>query len=90
MLSSGDSYILELYDVVYVWQGKNSSIEEKRAGITLANKYKEEWKKPKDKGLDLTTTAKQDISKIANQHQKAAKLLLDKLGQDFKVTVYHL
>jgi len=26
MLISSDSYILELYDVVYVWQGKNASI----------------------------------------------------------------
>jgi len=122
MLNS-DSYILELYDVVYVWQGKNASIEEKRSGMTLANKYKNEWKKPKgtrisripegtedslfisyfegyyqnavedfgkDKGMDTSTTAKQDISKITNQHQKAAKLMLDQLGKDYTVTVYQL
>lgn len=33
-----------------------------------------------DKGLDLTTSANQDISKIANQHLTAAKLMMDKLG----------
>jgi hypothetical protein len=38
MLNSNDTYILELYDVVYVWQGKNSSTNEKRSGMTLANK----------------------------------------------------
>lgn len=38
---------MELYDVVYVWQGKNASILEKRSGMTLALKYKAELKKPK-------------------------------------------
>lgn len=46
MLESSDSYILEMYDKVYVWQGKHSSVNEKRAGMTLAAKYKAEWKKP--------------------------------------------
>ena len=26
VLNNSDTYILELYDVVYVWQGKNSSV----------------------------------------------------------------
>jgi hypothetical protein len=110
MLDSKETYILELYDVVYVWQGKHASTEEKRAGMTLANKYKVEWKKPKgtritripegtedalfisyfegyyqnavedfgkDNGMDTTTTAKQDISKLVSKHQKAAQLVLD-------------
>jgi len=46
MLETSDTYILELYDKVYVWQGQKSSIMEKRAGMTLAAKYKVEWKKP--------------------------------------------
>ena len=46
MLETSDTYILELYDKVYVWQGHKSSIMEKRAGMTLAAKYKVEWKKP--------------------------------------------
>lgn len=46
MLDSSDSYILEMFDKVYVWQGKHSSTNEKRAGMTLAAKYKAEWKKP--------------------------------------------
>lgn len=91
--------------------------------MTLANKYKIEWKKPKgtsitrlpegtedglfmsffegfyendkcdfgmDKGLDLTTSANQDISKIANQHLTAAKLMMDKLGKTYTVTTYYL
>lgn len=47
MLNSNETYILELFDIVYVWQGKHASIQEKRSGITLAAKYKAEWKKPK-------------------------------------------
>lgn len=47
MLTSDDTFILELYDKVYVWQGKKSSVEEKRAGMTLANQYTKEWNKPK-------------------------------------------
>lgn len=31
-------------------------------------------------GLDLTTSAKQDISKITNQHLKAAGMIKQKLG----------
>jgi len=78
--------------------------------MTLAAKYKVEWKKPtgttvtrlpegtedalfmsyfegyyqnakedfgKDKGLDTSTTEKQDISKITNQHLLAASLALN-------------
>lgn len=30
-----------------------------------------------DKGMDTSTTAKQDISKVANQHKKAAELVID-------------
>lgn len=123
MLETSDTYILELYDKVYVWQGQKSSIVEKRAGMTLAARYKVEWKKPAgtsitrlpegtedglfmsffegyyendkcdfgmDKGLDLKTTASQDISKLANQHLTAAKLLLNQLGKNYTVTKYYL
>jgi len=30
-----------------------------------------------DKGMDTSTTAKQDISKVANEHKKAAALVLE-------------
>jgi hypothetical protein len=91
--------------------------------MTLAAKYKVEWKKPqgttvtripegcedpifmsffegyyqnakedfgKDKNLDLTTTAQQDISKITNLHVKAASLALEALGPNYTVSIYHL
>jgi hypothetical protein len=123
MLDSNDSFILELHDVVYVWQGKHASIQEKRSGVTLANKYKTEWNKPKGtrisriaegtedslfisyfegyyqnvvedfgkgKGIDTSTTSTQQISKVANQHLKAASLMLTQLGKDYTVTVYLL
>ena len=81
--------------------------------MTLAAKYKTEWKKPagthitrlpegtedalfmsyfegyykceltefgQGKGLDLSTTSNQDISKITNLHLKAASLAMDHLG----------
>ena len=47
MLDTKESFILELYNVVYVWQGHDANIQEKRCGVTLANKYTKEWKKPK-------------------------------------------
>jgi gelsolin len=47
MLNSKESFILELYNVVYVWQGHEASIQEKRCGVTLAHKYTKEWNKPK-------------------------------------------
>ena len=114
MLDSNDTYILEMYDKVYVWQGKGANIEEKKYGMAIANKHKIDMKKPKGtsvtripegvedqiwksffegyyqnascdygmnkEGLDLTTTASQDISKITNQHIKAASMIKDKLG----------
>ena len=44
----------------------------------------------KDKGIDTTTTKTQDISKVANQNIKAAALMLDKLGKDWKKDVYRI
>jgi hypothetical protein len=41
-------------------------------------------------GLDLTTTASQDISKITNQHVKAAGLIKAKLGDLKSFTTYIL
>ena len=47
MLMTDQSYILETYDKIHVWQGKNASINEKRSSMTIASKYKKEWNKPK-------------------------------------------
>lgn len=47
MLKSDDTYILELYNKIYVWQGKQASTNEKHMSMNLANKYKTEWNKPK-------------------------------------------
>ena len=46
MLDSEKSFILETYNKLHVWQGKNASINEKRSSMTLAAKYKKEWNKP--------------------------------------------
>lgn len=123
MLLENDTFILEMYDKIYVWQGRHASTNEKHACMNIANKYRKEWKKPagttisrlpqgtedalflsyfegfyandaedfgKGKDLDLTTSAKQDVSKLANKHMEAAKLVMDKLGSDFTVNVYVL
>lgn len=47
MLLEEDTFILELYSCIYVWQGKHSSTNEKHKSISIANKYKKEWNKPK-------------------------------------------
>merc|ERR1712127_25592 len=47
MLLETDTFILELYDKIYVWQGKNASTAEKHACMNIAAKYKKEWNKPK-------------------------------------------
>jgi len=114
MLDTHDSFILEMYDKVYVWQGKLATLDEKKYGMAIANKHKISQNKPKgtsisripegvedaifksffegfyenakcdygmDKdGIDMTTTASQDISKITNQHAKAASLIKQSLG----------
>ncbi len=41
-----------------------------------------------DKGMDTSTTAKQDISKVANQHKKAAEFVIDQLGKNFTKDLY--
>ena len=46
-LNDGDSYILELYDTVYLWQGKDSSPKERYAGMKLAKDFVKNNNKPK-------------------------------------------
>lgn len=46
-LNDSDSYILELYDTVYIWQGKQSSAKEKYAGIKTAKDFVKNNNKPK-------------------------------------------
>ena len=52
MLKDDDTFILELYNKVYVWQGKNASTKEKHMSMTIANNYKKKWNKPK--GTSIT------------------------------------
>ena len=47
-LKDDDSYILELYDQVYVWQGKGASTKEKMFGVKLAKDFITEKGKPKN------------------------------------------
>lgn len=53
-LSDSDSYILELYDTVYIWQGKDSSAKEKYAGMKIAKDFVKKNNKPK--GTKITRT----------------------------------
>jgi hypothetical protein len=46
-LNDSDSYILELYDTVYIWQGKDSSAKEKYAGMKIAKDFVKTNNKPK-------------------------------------------
>jgi gelsolin len=46
-LKDDDTYILELYDQVYVWQGKGASPKEKFTGIKMAKDFIKEKNKPK-------------------------------------------
>ena len=50
---------------------------------------KEEYGKDKI-GIDTSTSATQDIDKMATQQNKAATLVMDKLGKDYTKTVYFL
>jgi len=45
-LNDSDSYILELYDTVYIWQGKDSSKQEKYAGMKIAKDFVKTKGKP--------------------------------------------
>ena len=45
-LNDADSYILELYDAVYVWQGKDASAKEKYAGMKIAKEFVKKNNKP--------------------------------------------
>lgn len=45
-LNDSDSYILELYDTVYIWQGKDSSAKEKYAGMKIAKDFVKKNNKP--------------------------------------------
>jgi hypothetical protein len=46
-LNDTDTYILELYDEVYVWQGSGSSLAEKQSGIKIAKDFIAKKGKPK-------------------------------------------
>ena len=123
-LKDDDTYILELYDQVYVWQGKGASAKEKMMGVKIAKDFVKEKNKPKrtkisripqgvedaqfksffdgfypmlkqdygkfDAMQDSSTHENQDIDKMAKQQNKAAQLVMDKLGADFTKTVYWL
>ena len=45
-LNDSDSYILELYDQVYIWQGAQSSAKEKYAGMKIAKDFVKSNNKP--------------------------------------------
>jgi len=45
-LIDSDSYILELYNAVYIWQGKSSSTKEKYAGMKIAKDFVRNNNKP--------------------------------------------
>ena len=47
-LNDNDSYILELHNQVYVWQGKGSSNKEKMMGVKIAKDFITEKGKPKN------------------------------------------
>jgi len=47
MLTEDDSYILELYDTIYVWQGKHASASEKHNGMAFAKKMVKDNNKPR-------------------------------------------
>lgn len=47
-LNDSDTYILELYDTVYVWQGKDSSLAEKQNGMKIAKDFITNNGKPKN------------------------------------------
>jgi hypothetical protein len=49
-LDDNDTYILELYDQVYVWQGDGASAKEKMMGVKMAKDFiTEKGKPPKTK-----------------------------------------
>jgi len=52
MLLTNDTYILELYNKVYVWQGHAASDNEKYACMKIAVEHKEKMNKPK--GTSIT------------------------------------
>lgn len=124
-LDDNDTYILELYDTVYVWQGKGSTAKEKMMGVKLAKDFCTEKNKPKNTkisripqgvedatfksffdgfypmlkedygrnksvSIDTSTHENQDIAALSQKYNKAAQLVLDKLGANYTKTVYVL
>lgn len=57
MMDDSDSYILELYDTVYIWQGNESSAKEKYAGMKIAKDFVKNNNKPK--GTKITRVSQQ-------------------------------
>jgi hypothetical protein len=55
MLDKNDTFILELYNKVYVWQGKDASTNEKHGCMKIATNKKKEWNKPQ--GTSITRVA---------------------------------
>ena len=47
-LDTGDTYILELSNKIYVWIGKKSNLEEKKNGMKFAKDFIEQKGKPKN------------------------------------------
>mmetsp|Transcript_8281 Transcript_8281/g.5909 ORF Transcript_8281/g.5909 Transcript_8281/m.5909 type:complete len:257 (-) Transcript_8281:1438-2208(-) len=46
-LDTNDTFILELYDMVYVWIGAKANLEEKKSAMATAKNFIKEKKKPK-------------------------------------------
>ena len=59
-LNTGDSYILELYDTVYVWQGHKSSAKEKYAGMKIGKDFIKNNNKPKGTKLSRVPEGTED------------------------------
>jgi hypothetical protein len=81
MLSENDSYILELYNQVYVWQGHEASTQEKKMGVKYAQDFVKSHNKPKGCRISRVPSGCEDSTFKSYFENFRVKLVVD-YGKD--------
>lgn len=60
-LDTNDTFILELFDKIYVWIGKGANLEEKKSGMLIAKDFIEQKGKPKNTRISRLPELGEDV-----------------------------